>query len=184
MAMLDFAAFDAAPLKRDPYDYLVVPGFITPQGLDAINRDRTIRNFPLHAEFRRSAGGELVPIEINPLRFGGWCTTGDFAHFAWGFNSYELYLDGKRPDWPSAFAGRADREYALVVLDNDTGMAPEVIGGFDYDALLKRFTRPLHLNRMDYNRFPLFGFLFLETPEADRAETDWILRADLREFVR
>ena len=39
MAMLDFAAFDAAPLKRDPYDYLVVPGFITPQALDAINGD-------------------------------------------------------------------------------------------------------------------------------------------------
>ena len=37
---------------------------------------------------------------------------------------------------------------------------------------------------MDFNRFPLFGFLFVETPAADRAETDWILRAGLREFVR
>ncbi|MEJ2383697.1 MAG: ATP-grasp domain-containing protein [Xanthomonadales bacterium] len=152
--------------------------------LDAINGDRAIRNFPLHAEFRRRRDGRLVPIEINPLRFGGWCTTGDFAHFAWGFNSYALYMNGARPDWRQAFAGRADREFGLVVLDNDTGIAPRAIRDFDYDALLARFSKPLHLNRMDYRRFPLFGFLFVETPEADRSELDWILRAGLREFVR
>ena len=152
--------------------------------LGAINPDRAIRSFPLHAEFRRNADGGLVPIEINPLRFGGWCTTGDFAHFAWGFNSYELYMDGERPDWRGAFAGREDREFGLVVLDNDTGVAPGAINGFDYDALWGRFSNPLHLSRMDFNRFPLFGFLFVETPAADRTETDWILRAGLSEFLR
>jgi len=152
--------------------------------LNAINEDRGIRNFPLHAEFRRTADGRLVPIEINPLRFGGWCTTGDFAHFAWGFDSYALYLDGDRPDWRAAFAGREDDEFGLVVLDNDTGIAPQDIGDFDYEALLARFSSPLHLNRMDYRRFPLFGFLFVKTPATDRRETEWILRAGLREFVR
>lgn len=152
--------------------------------LRALNGDRAIRDFPLHAEFRRGPGGRLTPIEINPLRFGGWCTTGDFAHFAWGFNSYELYMDGAAPDWEKAFAGREDREFGLVVLDNDTGVAPRDVAGFDYEALLAHFSRPLHLARMDYRRFPLFGFLFVETPEADRRETDWILRAKLREFLR
>ena len=71
-----------------------------------------------------------------------------------------------------------------MVLDNDTGIAPGDIDAFDYDALLSRFSNPLHLSRMDFKRFPLFGFLFVETPAADRAETDWILRAGLREFVR
>jgi hypothetical protein len=36
--MLNYAAFDAAPLKRDPYDYLVVPEFIKPEALEAINQ--------------------------------------------------------------------------------------------------------------------------------------------------
>jgi len=159
---------------------------VTPDALallNAINEDRAIRNFPLHAEFRRTAGGQLVPIEINPLRFGGWCTTGDFAHFAWGFDSYALYLEGKRPDWPAAFAGREDDEFGLVVLDNDTGIPPREIREFDYEALLARFSNPLHLSRMDYRRFPLFGFLFVRTPAADRRETDRILRTELREFV-
>jgi len=39
MSMLDFAAFDAAPLQHDPFDFLVVPGFIKPDALEATNRD-------------------------------------------------------------------------------------------------------------------------------------------------
>ena len=152
--------------------------------LREINRDKAIRQFPLHAEFRRSPQGQLVPIEINPLRFGGWCTTGDFAHYAWGFNSYAYYMNGQQPDWDEVFKGRDNREYSLVVLDNSTGVPSEKIDQFNYDKLLQKFSRPLHLSRMDYREFPLFGFLFLETAVESAAELDWILRSDLSEFVK
>jgi hypothetical protein len=152
--------------------------------LREINRDKAIRQFPLHAEFRRTPQGRLVPIEINPLRFGGWCTTGDFAHYAWGFNSYAYYMNSQQPDWDAVFKGRENREYSLVVLDNSTGVPAEKIDHFDYDALLKRFSQPLHLSTMDYREFPLFGFLFLETATGQGAELDWVLSSDLREFVR
>lgn len=152
--------------------------------LDDINGLAGIRNFPLHAEFRRDRSGKLVPIEINPLRFGGWCTTGDFAHFAWGFNTYELFMNGARPDWETAFAGRGENEYGLIVLDNSTGIPGQQIKSFEYEVLLQHFSRPLHLSRMDFSAFPLFGFLFVETGPASRAEFDWILNSDLREFVR
>jgi len=39
MPVLDIAALRATPLQRDPFDYLVTPGFITPQALADINRD-------------------------------------------------------------------------------------------------------------------------------------------------
>jgi len=152
--------------------------------LDDINGLAGIRNFPLHAEFRRDGSGRLVPIEINPLRFGGWCTTGDFAHFAWGFNTYELFMNGARPDWETVFSGREDNEYGLIVLDNSTGIPGQQIRSFDYGALLQRFSTPLHLSQMDFSAFPLFGFLFVETGPSSRAEFDWILNSDLREFVR
>lgn len=152
--------------------------------LRQINSDKAIRNFPLHAEFRCTSQGRLVPIEINPLRFGGWCTTGDFAHYAWGFNSYAYYMNGQSPDWEQVFKGRENREYSLVVLDNSSGVPADRIDTFDYDRLLRRFSHPLHLSRMDYREFPLFGFLFLETADGQGAELDWILRSDLREFIK
>ena len=152
--------------------------------LSDINRLAGIRNFPLHAEFRRDSNGVLVPIEINPLRFGGWCTTGDFAHFAWGFNSYECYMNGVAPDWETVFAGRETFEYGLIVLDNRTGIPGEKIRSFDYERLLRRFSNPLHLAKMDFTAFPLFGFLFVETAPGARAELEWILNSDLREFIQ
>lgn len=39
MSMLDVDAFHATPLQRKPFDYLVVPGFIRPDALAALNRD-------------------------------------------------------------------------------------------------------------------------------------------------
>ena len=37
--LFDFAAFDATPLVRAPFDHLVVPGFLRPDALSALNRD-------------------------------------------------------------------------------------------------------------------------------------------------
>lgn len=39
MPMFDLDAFHAEPLQREPFDYLVVPGFIRPDALEAIHRD-------------------------------------------------------------------------------------------------------------------------------------------------
>ena len=39
MAKLNLEAFRVTPLERDPYDYLVVPGFLDLDTVDAVNRD-------------------------------------------------------------------------------------------------------------------------------------------------
>ena len=39
MSMFDVDAFHATALQRKPFDYLVVPGFIRPDALAALNRD-------------------------------------------------------------------------------------------------------------------------------------------------
>jgi hypothetical protein len=37
--LFDFEAFEATPVAHDPFDYLIVSGFIRPEALDALNRD-------------------------------------------------------------------------------------------------------------------------------------------------
>ena len=39
MQVLDFAAFRAAPLVRNPFDYLILPRFVRPEACAAINAD-------------------------------------------------------------------------------------------------------------------------------------------------
>ena len=68
------------------------------QLLRQIGELRNIRNLPIHIEVRVTSQGDIVPIEVNPMRFAGWCTT-DVAKYAWNINVYECFHEQKRPDW-------------------------------------------------------------------------------------
>jgi hypothetical protein len=143
-----------------------------------------LKNFPLHVEVRIDSQGQLVPIEVNPLRFGGWCTTADITWFAYGINSYEYFLEGKKPDWNKIMENRNDNIFSLIVLNNSTGIAGKEIQSFDYDRLLTHFKKPLEIRKTNPAEFPLFGFLFTETREEEQDELDWILKNNLVEFIR
>ena len=143
-----------------------------------------LRNFPVHVEVRVNRAGEIVPIEINPLRFGGWCTTADLTAMAYGFNPYVAYLNDLRPDWEAIFATRRDKVYSIIVLDNSTGWYGKSIAAFDIDRLTARFQKTLDVRPVDHTTYPLFGFILAETPADDLSELEWILHSDLREFVQ
>jgi len=142
-----------------------------------------VKNFPVHIELRRDGGGRLQPIEVNPMRFGGWCTTADLTYLAYGYNPYLYYFQQKKPDWPRLLQGKEGKLYSIVVLDNSTGVAVSDIRGFDYEGLLARFRKPLELRRIDFREYPVFGFLFTETDEDNLAELKEILESDLSEFI-
>ncbi len=150
--------------------------------LGEIGKLANVHNFPVHVEVRRTATGEIVPIEVNPLRFGGWCTTADLSAAAYDFNPYVYYFENKRPNWDEIFATREGLLYGLIVLDNSTGYSAEEIKTFDYDALLATFEHPLELRKLDYKKFPVFGFLFTQTLAKNFGELEQILKSDLREY--
>jgi hypothetical protein len=143
-----------------------------------------LRNFPLHAELRVDESGLIVPVEVNPLRFGGWCTTADMTWFSYGFNSYEYFLNGRKPDWNKILKGKENKVYSVIVLDNSTGFQVDEIHSFDYDKLLDTFDHPLELRKIDYHQYPVFGFLFTETSTSNMQELITILKSNLKEFIR
>jgi len=142
-----------------------------------------VKNFPVHVEVRREENASLLPIEINPMRFGGWCTTPDMTYSAYGFNPYEYYFSQKKPDWVEILTGKAGKLYSVIVLDNSTGLDEQHIAGFNYPRLLSTFENPLKLRKIDHTEYPVFGFLFAETQEENFAELEQILTSDLREFI-
>ncbi|MEJ2108424.1 MAG: ATP-grasp domain-containing protein [Acidobacteriota bacterium] len=142
-----------------------------------------IANFPLHVEVRRRGEGDLVPIEINPMRFGGWCSTGDLAYHAWGTNVYEKFFLDIQPDWPALISNGGNSIFSLVVLENSTGISGADIRRFNYDAVLENFENPLKLTKADFRQYPLFGFLFVETRANNTGELERILHDDLRSYI-
>jgi len=142
-----------------------------------------VKNFPVHIELRRDKVGTLLPIEVNPMRFGGWCTTADVSFMAYGLNPYLYYYSQEKPDWPEILKGKEGKLYSIVVLNNSTGIHAGEISSFDYEKLLSRFEKPMELRKVDYKKFPLFGFLFTQTREENFAELENILHSDLTEYV-
>ena len=143
-----------------------------------------LKNFPIHIELRIDAKGRINPIEVNPLRFGGWCTTADNTFHAYGFNPYLYYFENRKPDWESLLAGKEGMYFCLIVLDNSTGIPMEEIESFDYDKVAARFNNVIKVRKIDHKKFPLFGFLMVETDDLHFEEIEYILYSDLREFVR
>lgn len=140
-------------------------------------------NFPVHVEVRINQDGHLLPIEINALRFGGWCTTADMTSHALGFNPYEYFLKGQKPDWKSILSKTNDSLYSIIVLDNSTGQEGKMIKAFDYDLLCSGFANLLELRKVDYKEYPVFGFIFAEIKRDAFAEIEKISVSNLREYT-
>jgi len=142
-----------------------------------------VKTFPVHIELRRDNDGTLLPIEVNPMRFGGWCTTADISFLAYGFNPYLYYYSQKKPNWSEALKGKEGKLFSIIVLDNSTGIDVDEITSFNYEKLLSNFEKPIELRKIDYKKYPLFGFLFTETREDNFIELKNILDSDLNEFI-
>ncbi|WP_373497042.1 ATP-grasp domain-containing protein [Aquiflexum sp.] len=151
--------------------------------LQMIGSKIDLRNFPLHIEFRESEPGKINPIEVNPMRFGGWCTTADLTWFAYGINSYEYFFNSKRPDWEKVFENRKDKKYSLILLDNQSDVPQEDIEYFDFDAIAMDFENPLHVRKVNMEKFGVFGFLFTETSKGNERELEEILHSDLKKYM-
>jgi hypothetical protein len=151
--------------------------------LTEVGRRAGITDFPVHAELRIDAAGNVAPIEVNPMRFGGWCAT-DIAHFAYGINPYRCYLRGECPDWTAIAEKTAGRTTALIVSDLPSSVDLAAIDAVDYDAFAARFSRVLEMRPTDYNRYPVFAFTFVEVPSDDLSELHAVLGADLRQHLR
>lgn len=145
--------------------------------LNRVGERLGIRNFPLHLELRLSEKG-IIPIEFNPLRFAGWCTT-DLALFAYGFHTYGLYLENRRPDWDAVLKEKEGNLYSLVIFDKQSAGSAS---GFAWKKAAANFTEVLQTRVLGPDA-PVWGFMFTRTPAASRGEIDAIIRSDLHEYL-
>jgi len=155
-------------------------GFI--QFLSNIGQLAGLRRFPVHAEVRIDAQGQIVPIEVNPMRFAGWCTT-DVAYHAYGFNPYLCYLNQESPNWEQIVSEEDDHLYTIIVLDKPGDVDVRSIASFHYEAVRGQFENVLEMRKIDYEEYPVFGFLFTKTRPENLVELERILRSDLKEFI-
>ncbi|MCQ1536244.1 ATP-grasp domain-containing protein [Methanosarcina sp. KYL-1] len=168
---------------------------------DTGKKDAGLRDFPLHLELRVDKKNRLIPIEVNPIRFAGWCTT-DIAYYAYGINVHRYFCEGLEPDWEEILKEKDENErkdkgkerekdgekdnrtYCLLIAKKPDDIETEDIEEFDYEGFVSRFEKPLELRKLDFRQYPVFAFLFTETEDSSWGEIERYLRSDLKEFIR
>lgn len=149
-----------------------------------IGKRANLKNFSMHVEARIDQNGTLVPIEINPLRFGAWCTSADLMHYAFNINPYYLYLNNISPDWDDITANMNGDTYGIVILENSTGIPGTSITAFDYDAALANFSDVLEVRKVDFRKYPIFCILFARFKPENLSEADRILQENLKKYLK
>ena len=151
------------------------------QVLRELGRVTGVRNFPLHMEVRITSEGEIIPIEVNPMRFAGWCTT-DIAHYAWGINVYECFNAQTYPDWNLILENASKDIYYFAMLEVPSNYPKSSIRSFDFNACLSGLSNVLELRHVNYRENPLFGIVFGKT--TDESELQRILALDMNKYIQ
>lgn len=135
-----------------------------------------VNGLAIHAEFKLDSG-RLIPIELNPMRFGGEGLA-DLTFHAFRVNPYVAFLTENAPDLEALTAD--DPTYYAWVL----GYTPPGQSSTDYRPQRNRFRSLLPGviadTALNFERHPAFSISYLRTDSYD--VVDNILATEFREF--
>ncbi len=156
---------------------------------EKIGSTMKLKNFPCHIELRVN-DKTAVPIEINPMRFAGWCLC-DLAHYAFNINPYVYYFEQKRPDWDEILSKMNDALYCFTIGDNQ---GIKDIQNIDYENYTADLISPystkdgvspnklFELRKIDYKNFPIFALAFVKFQNED--EVSKVLNMDFSKYIK
>ncbi len=82
-----------------------------------INKKLQLKNIMLHSEFKLFK--ELIPIEINPMRYGGM-GLGNMIYHSLNINPYKLFLEEQSPDWEKIWQQYSNENFVFLIAYNGT----------------------------------------------------------------
>lgn len=149
--------------------------------LKQIGDKNNIRNFPLHMEVRITSDEKILPIEVNPMRFAGWCTT-DVAEYAWGINVYDCFINQIKPNWNEILSNAKKGVYYFSMAEVSPDINQSKIKAFDYEKFLSNFSNVLEVRRINPKTNPLFAIIFGKTENKEEIKN--ILQLKTKDFTK
>ena len=148
------------------------------QFLVNLNKTLHLKNFPMHIEFRYD-GKKAVPIEINPLRFTGFCLN-ELQVFISGQHPMLSFLRGKHVSKAEMWRGRENYTYAFGVLEMPASKEEK---NFNEEKFRADFQDVLDVRRVPDRSAGVAATVFVRTETANILDLDRIMSLDMREYV-
>ncbi len=139
-----------------------------------------LKRFPMHLELRLTPHGQLLPIEVNPLRFAGLGTT-EIAEYAYAINVYKHFFRETRPDWDSILAEPDDSVYTFLCTDVPTERYGDPALRIDDRALWRSFGEVLEFRMLDEQETSTFAVIFVRSDDLE--ENRRLLSTDITKYM-
>jgi len=126
--------------------------------------------FPIHAEFKLQ-GGVMVPIELNPMRYGGFGLA-DLTFHSFGFQPISAYFDDVPVNWEQIWESRKDNHYGWILGYNGkdadlTKLQPDYC---KFRRVLEENSDILDLVTLDYKSNPVFALAYLKNKQPGKMQ--------------
>lgn len=144
------------------------------------NKVLKLHDFPIHIEFRYD-GKKAIPIEINPLRFAGFCLNELQTHIS-GIHPIVAYLENIHLTKEEMWKGKEQDTYSFLVLERPAQATKEMV--FNCEKFRATFMDVLELRPLADPTVGVAATAFIRTDKAHEAELDYILNMDMMEFMK
>lgn len=144
-----------------------------------INRVFRLHDFPIHIEFRYD-GTRAIPIEINPLRFAGFCLNELQTHIS-GLHPVTAYLNDVHVGREEMWKGKENDTYSFLVLERPSDV-PETVR-FNRRRFCTDFSDVLEIREVTDPAAGVSATAFLRTDQAHEEEFHRILHLDMHDYV-
>lgn len=139
-----------------------------------------LKRFPFHLEVRCTPDGQIIPIELNPLRFSGLGTT-EIAEYAYAINVYRCFFREEKPEW-SRILGRSDNSvYSFMCADVPAELFRSDGLRVDDRRLHQEFGEVLDYRILSETETSTFAVVFFRSPDLE--EPKRFLTVDLRRYL-
>lgn len=142
------------------------------------NKVLQLKNFPMHIEFRYD-GKMAIPIEINPLRFAGFCLNELQTHIS-GIHPIMAYLNDIHITREQMWQGKENDTYSFLVLERPADVPDNM--AFDMGKFRADFMHVLEL-RPVAAKVGVAATAFIRTDKAHEYEFDKVLHLDMHDYM-
>ena len=144
---------------------------------EKINEKLQLKSITLHSEFRLSEN--LVPIEINAMRFGGM-GLGNMIYYSLGVNPYQCFIEERSPDWDKLWESHPNDNFVFFIAYNGTKVNTNTQQP-NLEKLEKKFTKILNKTYFKYQEQLAFG---IYTLNEDAKNINKLLQIDFNDYFK
>ncbi len=129
-----------------------------------LNKTLDLDNIPVHIELRVD-GNNIVPVEVNPLRFAGMCLN-ELNFYLTGTHPLEFYFSDAAPDYKKMWEGKENEIYCFSILEKPESSP----GNIDTTSIAKIYSDILEIRPVKNPDLDIQAFIFSKTSNTKELE--------------